>query len=89
MLRILPDGVYLKSIKQSGYKISMIGYAQSNARISTLMRSIEDSPWLDSPTLIEIHATTTGGTRVSEFSLNFNLTKQAAPTDSTSAKVGR
>ncbi len=79
MLRILPDGVYLKSLKQSGYKISLTGYAQSSARVSTLMRSIEDSPWLDTPTLIEVHATTVGGTRLNEFSLNFNLTKQTAP----------
>jgi type IV pilus assembly protein PilN len=78
MLRILPDGVSLKTLKQMGSKISIVGYAQSNARISTLMRAIEDSPWLDTPTLIEIHASTTGGktaSRVSEFSMNFNLTK--------------
>ncbi|MFZ2542227.1 MAG: PilN domain-containing protein [Gallionella sp.] len=75
MLRILPDGVYLKTIKQTGNKISLIGYAQSNARISTLMRAVEASPWLDSPALVEIHAVTAGGSRVSEFSLNFNLTK--------------
>jgi type IV pilus assembly protein PilN len=79
MLRILPDGVYLKSLRQTGYKISLSGYAQSSARVSTLMRSIEDSPWLDTPTLIEVHAVTVGGTRLSEFSLNFNLTKGAAP----------
>lgn len=79
MLRILPEGVYLKSLKQNGYKISIIGYAQSNARVSTLMRSIEDSPWLDTPTLVEIHAVSAAGARVSEFSLNFNLTKQAEP----------
>lgn len=79
MLRILPDGVYLKSLKQSGYRISVVGYAQSNARVSTLMRAVEDSPWLDSPTLIEIHATSVSGTRLSEFSLNFNLTKSVAP----------
>lgn len=89
MLRILPDGVYLKSLKQSGYKISLVGSAQSNARISTLMRSIEDSPWLDSPTLIEIHATSAGATRASEFSLNCNLTKLAAPAGSAPAKVDR
>ncbi len=88
MLRVLPDGVYLKSLKQSGYKISLVGYAQSNARISTLMRSVEDSPWLDSPTLIEIHATSTGGTRLSEFSLNFNLTKLAAPNSTNPVKAG-
>ncbi|MDD4912939.1 MAG: PilN domain-containing protein [Sideroxydans sp.] len=79
MLRILPDGVYLKTVRQAGYQISLVGHAQSNARISTLMRSIEDSPWLDSPTLIEIHATSANGARVSEFSLNFNLTKNVAP----------
>ncbi len=78
MLRILPDGVYLKSLKQTGNKISMVGYAQSSARVSTLMRSIEDSPWLDTPVLIEVHAATVGSTRLSEFSLNFNLTKQEA-----------
>lgn len=80
MLRILPDGVYLKTLKQTGNKINVVGYAQSNARISTLMRAIEDSPWLDSPALIEIHATTAGGSRMSEFTLTFNLTKQAAGT---------
>jgi len=83
MLRILPDGVYLKTLKQSGTKISVIGYSQSNARISTLMRAVEDSPWLDSPSLVEIHAVTAGGSRVSEFSLNFNLTKPQAAAVST------
>lgn len=88
MLRILPDGVYLKSLKQTGYKIAIVGYAQSSARVSTLMRSIEDSPWLDTPVLIEVHATTVGGARLSEFSLNFNLTKQAAPATPGPAKPG-
>ena len=89
MLRILPDGVYLKTLKQTGYKISIDGYAQSSARVSTLMRSIQDSPWLDTPTLIEVHATTVGGTRLSEFSLNFNLTKQAAPSAPAPTKPAR
>ncbi|MFA6903732.1 MAG: PilN domain-containing protein [Gallionellaceae bacterium] len=76
MLRILPDGVYLKSLKQAGNKISLVGYAQSNARVSTFMRSIEDSPWLDTPNLVVISATTVGGARLNEFSLTFNLTQQ-------------
>jgi len=79
MLRILPDGVYLKSLKQSNYQINLVGYAQSSARVSTLMRSIEDSPWLDTPTLVQVQAQTVAGKRLSEFQLNFNLTKQAAP----------
>lgn len=81
MLRILPDGVYIKTIKQSGSKISMAGYAQSNARVSTLMRAIESSPWLDTPALIEIHAATNAGARVSEFTLTFNLTKEQIQAD--------
>lgn len=86
MLRILPDGIYLKSLKQTGNKISLAGYAQSNARISTLMRAVEDSPWLDSPALIEIHATNAAGGRISEFSLNFNLTKPQIEANPTPAK---
>ncbi|MBA4381452.1 MAG: fimbrial protein [Sideroxydans sp.] len=88
MLRILPEGVFLKSVKQSGYAINLVGYSQSNARISTLMRSIEDSPWLDSPTLVEIHATTVGGARVSEFTLNFNLTRLVPLADPVAVKAG-
>ena len=76
MLRILPDGVYLKTLKQSGNKLNMIGYAESNARVSTLMRAIDDSPWLDSATLVVVSATRVGNNRISEFTLNFNLTKQ-------------
>ena len=87
MLRILPDGVYLKSLKQAGNKISLIGYAQSNARVSTFMRSIDDSPWLQSPTLIEIRATNVGTTRVSEFSLTFNLIQQAPASPSPAKKA--
>ena len=78
MLRILPDGIYLGSLKQQGNKIHLMGYAQSNARISTLMRSIEDSPWLNSPKLVEIHAVNIKGARLNQFTLNFNLTKKPA-----------
>ena len=90
MLRILPDGVSLRSLKQTGNKISVVGYAQSNARISTLMRAIQDSPWLELPTLVEIHATTTSGkgaARVSEFSMNFNLKKSQDPNLQDAAKT--
>jgi len=86
MLRILPDGVHLKTLKQTGSKISVAGYAQSNARISTLMRAIEDSPWLDLPALVEIHASSAGGARVSEFTLTFNLTKQTTAVKPAGAK---
>lgn len=87
MLRILPDGVYLKSLKQTGNKINLTGYAQSNARVSTLMRAIENSPWLESPSLVEISAATANGARVSVFALNLSLKKQAPTTPTAPAKA--
>lgn len=76
MLRILPEGVYLKSLKQTGKKINLVGYSQSNARVSTLMRAIDDSRWLESASLVVVSSTRVGNSRISEFTLNFNLTVQ-------------
>jgi type IV pilus assembly protein PilN len=73
LVRQLPDGVYLKSIKQTGTKINMIGLAQSNARVSTLMRNLESSPYLASAELVEIKAVTERNQRLNEFSLNISL----------------
>jgi type IV pilus assembly protein PilN len=86
MLRILPNGVYLKSLKQTNNKIEITGLAQSNARISTLMRAIDSSPWLDSPTLVEIHAAT-GSAHLNEFTLFFNLTKKVTTSSASSSSV--
>ena len=77
MLRILPDGVYLKSIKQNGDQISLSGYAQSNARVSSLMRAIEDSHWLESATLVDIHSVIANNARVNEFALTFRIVRQS------------
>jgi type IV pilus assembly protein PilN len=78
LARRMPEGVYLKSVKQAGPKITLVGYAQSNARVSTLMRTLEDSPWVQNPTLVEIKAVTVDKQRMNEFSLNTSLRKQAA-----------
>ena len=56
LLRQLPDGVYLKAVKQTGPKVNITGYAQSNARVSTLMRNLGASPYLENPELVEIKA---------------------------------
>lgn len=74
LVRQLPDGVYLKALKQTGNSVNLQGYAQSNARVSTLMRNLEASPRLESPELVEIKAAMVNGLRVSEFSLNVRLT---------------
>lgn len=73
----MPEGVYLRSMKQDGVKIALNGYAQSNARVSTLMRNIEASPWLEKPQLLEIKAVTVDKRRLSEFSLNASLKRES------------
>jgi type IV pilus assembly protein PilN len=75
LARQLPEGIYLKAIKQTGANVTITGYAQSNARVSTLMRNLEASPWLESPNLVEIKAIVQGTTRSSEFTLIVGLTR--------------
>ena len=87
MVRQTPDGVYLKSIKQTGAKVNLTGYAQSNSRVSTLMRNIEASPYLENPDLVEIKAVTVSGKRVSEFTLTMNL--KALQTDEPAAGAAK
>ena len=68
-----PEGIYLRSVKQDGQKIALGGYAQSNTRVSALMRNIEASPWLEKPQLIEIKSASLANRRVYEFSLNASI----------------
>ncbi len=78
LLRQLPEGLYLKSIKQTGVKLSVSGYAQSNARVSAFMRNIEASPYLGNPNLIEIKAVTLNTQRTNEFILDFVIKRVKA-----------
>jgi type IV pilus assembly protein PilN len=73
LVQQVPDGIYLKSIKQSGLRVFLNGYAQSNARVSTLMRNFSASPYLENPDLVEIKAVTVSNKRVSEFQMNVSL----------------
>ena len=76
LVRQTPDGVYLKSIKQTGYKVNLTGYAQSNARVSTLMRNLEASPYLENPGLVEIKVANVNSKRLSEFVMNVGIKRQ-------------
>ena len=79
LVRQTPEGVYLKNVQQRGLRINVIGYAQSNARVSTLMRNIEASPWLEKPELIEVKAANIDKRRVSEFNMFLSLKRAAQP----------
>lgn len=78
LARQLPAGVYLKSIKQEGQKITLVGFAQSNARVSTLMHNLDESPILERPVLIEIKAAQVGKRRMSEFSMSIFFSRQSS-----------
>ena len=78
LARQLPSGVYLKSIKQEGQKITLTGYAQSNARVSTLMHNLDESPILERPVLIEIKAAQVGKRRMSEFAMSIFFSRQSS-----------
>jgi len=51
IVKTVPDGIYLTAIKQSGNKLEIHGVAQSSTRVSTFMRNIDSSVWMDNPVL--------------------------------------
>lgn len=77
----LPAGTYLRSIKQEQQKITLVGYAQSNARVSTLMYSLDESPVLERPVLVEIKAVMVGKRRMNEFNLVIHFTRQSGESE--------
>lgn len=96
LTRQMPEGVYLKSVKQTGDKVNVTGYAQSNARVSQLMRNLDASPIFENPTLIEIKSSTLNRRVVSEYNLDLSIeklpvddgSKKNTPAGGASAPVG-
>jgi type IV pilus assembly protein PilN len=78
LARTMPSGLYLQSLKQEGQKITLNGYAQSSARVSSLMHNLDQSPLLDRPVLIEIKAVQVGKRRMNEFSLSVHFSRETA-----------
>jgi len=73
LVKQMPEGVYLKTVSQKGLRVNLTGYAQSNARVSSLMRNIESSPWLTAPELIEVRSAVVASRRISEFNMFVSL----------------
>lgn len=82
LARLLPDGVFITSMKQAGPAVTLVGTAQSNERVSELLRNLSVGPWLTRPELAEIVAGNTqvgkDNRRVANFRLNVRL---ARPTE--------
>lgn len=85
MVKQLPDGIYLNSLRQSDQSILLTGTAQSQERVSELLRNLgNNSPWLTRPELVEIVAgsvnvASRGPRRVSNFTIRVALTRAAPP----------
>ncbi len=76
LTRQLPEGLYLKSIKQAGNLITLDGVADTNARVATLVRNLSVSNWLESPNLVEIKSLNVNNIKLNEFTLNVSLKAQ-------------
>ena len=82
LVKQTPEGVYLKSFKQEGQRITIQGFAQSNERVSELLRNMgNNSPWLERPDLQEIKLANLAGSgkqakKVYEFSLAVGIKRQ-------------
>ena len=91
LVKQLPDGVYITSLKQESQTVLITGVAQSNERVSELLRNFaNNSPWLSKPELVEITAGTVALSqrdqrRVSNFSMRVEIQRASSPKDAASA----
>jgi len=83
LVRQTPEGIFFSEIRQVNDIITILGFAQSSARVSTLMRSLGDSPIFTQPNLVEIKAALVvdpraakWGTRVSDFTLTVKVVRE-------------
>jgi type IV pilus assembly protein PilN len=81
LVKQVPEGVYLRSFKQEAQRVVLNGYAQSNERVSELLRNLSNnSPWLERPDLIEIRSTGIGqgkdAKKVFEFTINVGIKRE-------------
>jgi type IV pilus assembly protein PilN len=80
LVRTLPDGVYYNTVSREGNMLSLEGVAESNNRVSELMRRLDESRWFREPGLEQISATPaswTGSGGANEFSLTLQLESMA------------
>jgi type IV pilus assembly protein PilN len=77
MVRTLPEGTFFQELRQEGDRIRLVGRAESNARISALMRRVDASPWLRDSTLQIIETRQDGPLQVRDFRLEALQTRPA------------
>lgn len=83
----IPSGVLMTAVSQSNSKITLKGYAQSNARVSLLMSSLNESPLLENSEVVKSVAEMLNTRRVYNFEINVYIEKSATPADETAAQA--
>lgn len=73
LAKTMPEGVFYKKIERKGSKIFVEGTAESNQRVSTLMRNLDESEWLDNPNLTKVVANKSVGEQGNDFVLTFDI----------------
>lgn len=87
LVRTLPDGVFYKNVERRGRQFTIAGVADSNTRISALMRNLEESPWFVNPILKTV--TAVSGSEASAFTLTVMQEKQKSVESGQAAKGGK
>ena len=90
LVTTLPDGVYYTKVAQKGRGLNLHGVAQSNARVSSLMRSLSTSTWFENPSLVEITADLQKkrAVRLSKFKLNVSQATKKKQDENTEGSGG-
>lgn len=89
LVRTLPDGVYFTDLARKDDVISIVGSAESNNRVSSLMRNLDASEWLKSPNLTEVKAITAGAIdQANIFKLTVKQTRPGAEDEESGRAVG-
>jgi type IV pilus assembly protein PilN len=88
IVRTLPEGVYLTSVRQNGPRLKFEGIAQSSTRVSSFMRNIDGSQWLRNPEL-EVVQTTKGTGPGSSFALTADQVSVAVPDSNAKGAKGK
>ncbi|AMO67560.1 MAG: type IV pilus assembly protein PilN [Zhongshania aliphaticivorans] len=77
MVRTLPDGLFYTSVVRRDKQVNVEGIAESNNRVSSLMRKLDGSPWFADPNLTAVSAASAYGDQASSFKLSFQISAPA------------
>ncbi|MBL8385880.1 MAG: PilN domain-containing protein [Burkholderiales bacterium] len=83
LVKVTPDGIYLRSLRQSGARVTINGLAANNAKVADYVRNLTRNVWLAAPELVEIKAVVVGAggaaKRLNEFTMNISIVRPKDP----------